>query len=191
MNFLQRTADCGYESEYYYIEQARTMIIEKKSTSYVKHRHLEEITESVVSFRPNDLSTAIKTKYLIVREALNAAVPQLLERIPDKELVEEVKRAREENATLKYVAAFYELPTFNGIRDLRTEHMGKLMTISGTVTRTTEVKPELLVGTFKCNECGSEVTDVEQQFKVTMRWWYTTEGFNYQVATVEALQPGW
>jgi len=32
----------------------------------------------------------------------------------------------------------------------------------------TEVKPELLVGTFQCNECNREVTGVEQQFKVTM-----------------------
>jgi len=91
---------------------------------------LEEIDESVVTYRPADLRTAIETRYLVIREALNAAVPQLLERIPDKELVEEVKRAHEENAGLKYVAAFYELPQFNGIRDLRTENLGKLMTIS-------------------------------------------------------------
>merc|ERR1719225_1490062 len=31
----------------------------------------------------------------------------------------------------------------------------------------TEVKPELLVGTFQCNECSREVSGVDQQFKVT------------------------
>lgn len=41
------------------------------------------------------------------------------------------------------------------------------MAITGTVTRTTEVKPELLIGTFKCEICGSSQTRIEQQFKYT------------------------
>ncbi|CAE8736100.1 unnamed protein product, partial [Polarella glacialis] len=41
------------------------------------------------------------------------------------------------------------------------------VTICGTVTRTTEVKPELLVASWQCNECNREVTGVAQQFKVT------------------------
>lgn len=45
--------------------------------------------------------------------------------------------------------------------------LGRLMSIHGTVTRTTEVKPELLLGTFKCSECGSISESVEQQFKFT------------------------
>ncbi|WP_455409866.1 hypothetical protein [Lacticaseibacillus paracasei] len=38
-----------------------------------------------------------------------------------------------------------------GIRDLRTHKIGRLVSISGTVTRTSEVRPELLYGTFTCN----------------------------------------
>jgi len=41
------------------------------------------------------------------------------------------------------------------------------MSIHGTVTRTTEVKPELLHGSFKCMECSSISTGIEQQFKFT------------------------
>ena len=41
------------------------------------------------------------------------------------------------------------------------------MSIHGTVTRTTEVKPELLLGTFKCVECSAYTPNVEQQFKFT------------------------
>ncbi len=41
------------------------------------------------------------------------------------------------------------------------------MTISGTVTRTSEVRPELFVGTFRCNLCLTTVRNVEQQFKYT------------------------
>lgn len=41
------------------------------------------------------------------------------------------------------------------------------MSISGTVTRTSEVRPELLLGTFSCEMCRTEITGVEQQFKYT------------------------
>ena len=38
---------------------------------------------------------------------------------------------------------------------------------AGTVTRTSEVRPELFMGCFRCLECGTLVRDVEQQFKFT------------------------
>jgi DNA replication licensing factor MCM6 len=47
----------------------------------------------------------------------------------------------------------YNLATINNIRELKTGNLGRLMSIHGTVTRTTEVKPELMNGTFKCLEC--------------------------------------
>ena len=44
---------------------------------------------------------------------------------------------------------------------------GHLIAISGTVTRTSEVRPELLFGAFKCEDCGTVMKDVEQEFKYT------------------------
>jgi DNA replicative helicase MCM subunit Mcm2 (Cdc46/Mcm family) len=44
------------------------------------------------------------------------------------------------------------------------------MAVSGVVTRTSEVRPELLEGTFKCLDCGTIIRDVQQQFKYTQVW---------------------
>ena len=41
------------------------------------------------------------------------------------------------------------------LRDLKTALVGKLTTISGTVTRTSEVRPELLKGSFDCEMCST------------------------------------
>lgn len=41
------------------------------------------------------------------------------------------------------------------------------MTITGTITRTTEVRPELIQGSFLCMLCNKEIGDIEQQFKYT------------------------
>lgn len=67
----------------------------------------------------------------------------------------------------QFQVAFNNLPIVMGIRDLRTEKIGKLISIGGTVTRTSEVRPELVFGTFVCEECKTIVRDVEQQFKYT------------------------
>lgn len=45
--------------------------------------------------------------------------------------------------------------------------VGALVSFSGTVTRTSEVRPELLWGRFTCGECGAVSAPVEQQFKYT------------------------
>lgn len=59
------------------------------------------------------------------------------------------------------------MPQINKIRELKTLSLGRLMSIHGTITRTTEVKPELMLGSFKCTECGSLNPNIEQQFKFT------------------------
>jgi DNA replication licensing factor MCM6 len=45
--------------------------------------------------------------------------------------------------------------------------VGALSSFSGTVTRTSEVRPELLWGRFTCEECGTLSQPIEQQFKYT------------------------
>ena len=42
-----------------------------------------------------------------------------------------------------------------------------LLAWTGTVTRTTEVRPELYLGTFRCQKCSQVVRNVEQQFVLT------------------------
>ena len=66
-----------------------------------------------------------------------------------------------------FYLGFYNLAGMNSLRSLRSEHIGKLISIHGTVTRTTEVKPELQYGVFRCLECNHETDNVEQQYKFT------------------------
>lgn len=42
------------------------------------------------------------------------------------------------------------------VRDAKAEYIGKLITIKGIVTRTTEVKPMITVATYTCDQCGAE-----------------------------------
>jgi len=42
------------------------------------------------------------------------------------------------------------------VRDVKSEQMGKLVTVRGVVTRSTEVKPMMVVATYTCDQCGAE-----------------------------------
>lgn len=64
-----------------------------------------------------------------------------------------------------FTLAFYNLPLISRVRQLRTEQIGKLLSISGTVTRTSEVRPELSLATFICEACNTVVPNVEQIFR--------------------------
>jgi DNA replication licensing factor MCM6 len=66
-----------------------------------------------------------------------------------------------------FFIGFYNLPLVSGIRDLRMNKIGQLLSISGTVTRTSEVRPELHFGTFTCQACKAVIKDVQQQFRYT------------------------
>jgi DNA replication licensing factor MCM6 len=66
-----------------------------------------------------------------------------------------------------YFMAFYNYNEIDNIRDLKSEKIGKLMALSGTITKATEVRPELVTGTFVCEVCKAKVRDVQQQFRYT------------------------
>lgn len=66
-----------------------------------------------------------------------------------------------------YWLSIFNLPTVRKLRDLRSEQIGMLSAISGTVTRTSEVRPELLIASFSCTMCDSPFNNVEQQFRYT------------------------
>lgn len=44
----------------------------------------------------------------------------------------------------------------SSIREVKAEHIGKLVTVRGIVTRCTEVKPMMIVATYTCDRCGAE-----------------------------------
>ena len=51
------------------------------------------------------------------------------------------------------------------IRNLRSEHIGKFVSLDGVVRRASEVKPEVSVAIFQCPDCGNKI-NVEQTERV-------------------------
>lgn len=67
----------------------------------------------------------------------------------------------------QYFCALHNLPHTLPVRMLKTDRIGRLTAVTGTVTRTSDVRPELLVGTFRCNKCGLLAQGIAQQYHYT------------------------
>ncbi len=64
----------------------------------------------------------------------------------------------------KLIPRFKNLPEsfFVRIRNIRAEHLGKLICIDGIVRRASEVRPEIGIAIFECPDCGSRI-EVKQE----------------------------
>jgi DNA replication licensing factor MCM6 len=110
-----------------------------------------------------DLADAILTEFSRFEPFLRKAIQQFAQdQCPD--------RYMDSDSTAKsviYFLAMYNLPFVLPIRKLKTSRIGHLTSVSGTVTRTSEVRPELLEGIFRCNKCGLLSSPIIQQYYFT------------------------
>ncbi|KAF7121035.1 hypothetical protein RHSIM_Rhsim13G0136200 [Rhododendron simsii] len=138
--------------ELFYESEIEAMRPSESNTMFIDFSHV---------MRFNDLlQKAISDEYLRFEPYLKNAC---------KRFVMEQKPTfiTDDNPNKDVNVAFFNLPLLKRLRDLATADIGKLVSVSGVVTRTSEVRPELLQGTFKCLECGNVIKNVEQQFKYT------------------------
>lgn len=52
------------------------------------------------------------------------------------------------------------------VRDLRAEHLGKLIAVKGLVKKTTEVRPRIVEAVFQCNVCGAFLREPQDEHLV-------------------------
>lgn len=151
-----------------YIAQLHAMKAYDLSTVYVDYQHLltrengvlaSAITEQYYRFNP----------FLIkgLRRVIKRHVPELLRGASAVPGMETESGESAGSRSKVFQISFYNLPVVRRIRELRAEDIGALMTISGTVTRTSEVRPELYMAAFTCDVCKTTVEGVEQTFKFT------------------------
>lgn len=177
--FIEEFVDDGADDDEWqgkiYLAQIESMRVFEYSTLYVDYQHLVGRENGV-------LATAILEQYYRfypfllrgLRRLLKKYAPSLLymnllgnndSDKPDDSL-STTSGGNTANERV-FQISFFNLPVTHRIRDIRTEKIGSLMSISGTVTRTSEVRPELHRGSFTCTMCRAVVDGVEQVFKYT------------------------
>ncbi|KAL2006286.1 hypothetical protein VTN00DRAFT_9940 [Thermoascus crustaceus] len=178
-------------SDKYYIAQIHGMRKFGLSTLYVDFTHLtsldnqilaEAISNQYYRFQPfltkalHNLIAKYEPEYFAAHRQISSVSSQASSSVmaanasvsdnPDLERSIREK-TRHQQTDRVFSLAFYNLPLVSRLRQLRTSQIGKLLSVSGTVTRTSEIRPELSLGTFICEECKTPCTNVEQTFKYT------------------------
>ncbi|KAG8993110.1 MCM DNA helicase complex subunit mcm6 [Tulasnella sp. JGI-2019a] len=157
-----RTDDMDAPEDSPYIAQIYAMKEYGLTTLFVDWGHLMN--------RDEVLAQAIEGQYYRFLPFLQRALQNLVREFTPEYLYLDSTSNATNSTTLQtrdFTLGFHSLPVVSAIRDMRTLQIGHLIAVSGTVTRTSEVRPELVWGTFVCEECKGRVTDVEQQFKYT------------------------
>mmetsp|Transcript_30429 Transcript_30429/g.62140 ORF Transcript_30429/g.62140 Transcript_30429/m.62140 type:complete len:844 (+) Transcript_30429:328-2859(+) len=132
------------------------------STICVNFRHL-------LSYDP-DLADAIESEYVRFEPYLRRATKEfILSNHPELDPSNDGGGGggHSRNQVRTYFVALYNAPTVLPVRALRTGTIGRFTSVSGTVTRTSDVRPELLVGSFRCRKCGLLAPDILQQYHLT------------------------
>ena len=114
------------------------MVKGKRTTMYIDYNHL-------VNFEPFELCEIIGQEYYKYEAVLGKAVFNFL-----FSFNKDYARGKQ------FQVSFYNLHSIEDIRNLKTDRLGQLLSISGTLTKTSEVRPELYIGHFKCNNCGHD-----------------------------------
>lgn len=56
------------------------------------------------------------------------------------------------------------------IRNIRAEHIGKLLTVDGIVKRASEVRPEISEIVFECQECGQRINVIQDKQEKAVKY---------------------
>ncbi|KAI1452765.1 MCM-domain-containing protein [Annulohypoxylon moriforme] len=169
----------------FYVAQIHGMRIYQLSTFYVNYNH-------IASYQNGGLANAINTQYYRFLPFLTNALHNMIAKYEPQYFREHRQATTSSNQTTSgasnigsgsqseqgnktanqqtdklFSIAFYNLPLVSRVRALRAKNIGQLLSISGTVTRTSEVRPELSLATFLCENCRSVIPNVEQTFRYT------------------------
>ncbi|KAI4466471.1 dna replication licensing factor mcm family member [Holotrichia oblita] len=158
-----------------YCEQLTKLAHREKSAMYVElddlHDYDPELADVVVnnsrryvnmlSDIVQELLPTFKEHDVVAKDALDVYIEHRLmmenrarqpneQRNPQNKFPSELMRRYEiyfkESSTCKIVP----------IREVKAEHIGKLVTVRGIVTRCGDVKPMMCVATYTCDQCGAE-----------------------------------
>ncbi|CCG82654.1 DNA replication licensing factor mcm6 [Taphrina deformans PYCC 5710] len=164
---INPTPTASTQNEKFYIAQIHAMKQFELTTIYIDYEHLAKFDDGV-------LAEAIVAQYYRFSPFLVSGLHNQIQKLEPAYFSTQINSrtgsstASSKAATEKsFAIAFYNMQNISKIRDLRTERIGRLLSVSGTVTRTSEVRPELSRATFTCEECRSVVTNVEQVFRYT------------------------
>jgi len=135
-----------------FFEQIETMLFTGSNTLYVNFEDLIQFSD--------ELADIIEEQFVRVDFFIRESISEFIKKNFYKTVYSQT------SFNLKFSVGFFNFPNLRAIKSLGCPNIGKLMSISGIVSRVTEPQLELSIGTFECtNEnCKFIFKKVDQKF---------------------------
>lgn len=158
MNFSQSTPNADLKPKY--LDEALELVKPERNTLFVDFRDLINFDQDLA----NDITTDFYRFLPYLCRALSSFINDELHKKQEQldHLTANVL------ANKDFYVGFYGFPNRTKLRELRASKCAQLVKIVGQVVRTHSVHPELISAAFECIDCGTEILNVEQQFKYTL-----------------------
>nr|XP_027198794.1 DNA replication licensing factor MCM6-like [Dermatophagoides pteronyssinus] len=143
-----------------YYDETLALIKPERNTLFVDYRDLVNYNQNLA----NDIKTDFYRFYPYLCRALVSFIND--EKQQTMEGMDQITSRLIMNK--EFYIGFYGIAERTKLRSLRAIKCSQLVKIVGQVVRTHSVHPELISGTFECMDCGTEIPNVEQQFKYTL-----------------------
>ena len=147
-----------------YLARVAKMVSDDSTLLNIDFKHL-------LNYQSGILADAISEQFYRFLPCLQNALRHIVAQHQPQFLRSAVSSAGSDEASKiierDFQISFYNLSTIHRIREMKAENIGMLLAISGTVTRTSEIRPELYKAAFRCGLCKSLISNVEQTFKYT------------------------
>jgi DNA replication licensing factor MCM6 len=146
-----------------YVQQLERMVTdEESSTVRVDFFELDAFD--------GELALAVESEYYRFEPCVRAGAKRAYREVRARVTTGEDRRPGQADPVdaKTFFVAFRNLKSApEKLRDLRCDKIGTLVQCRAVVTRTSDVRPELLSGSFLCLKCGLEAPEVPQQMRYT------------------------
>ena len=143
-------------AEAYYIQALTEMSERSAKTLFVSLTHIRDYNEQLEAIIVKDYNRYEP----VLSEVLYEAMKEYQPNHPDLDVSSRFRDAgassivpQQQTEYNVFQVSVHKLDRLEGLRACKTERLGQLMRISGTVTRTSQVRPELIAATFWCADC--------------------------------------
>mmetsp|Transcript_9724 Transcript_9724/g.23743 ORF Transcript_9724/g.23743 Transcript_9724/m.23743 type:complete len:806 (-) Transcript_9724:21-2438(-) len=164
---LTTDADAENAPVRYYEAIARRLVGEQAHTTLlVKWEHISTEVGNWEDLQDDhEIIVAVlkRRKYDSVSGHINAAAMEYL-----KEHENPDERGRHGSITTRAInAAILNFAKPQTVRQIRMSMLGQLLMVSGTCTRVSDIKTEVVEGSFTCDDCNADAGMVHQQYRFT------------------------
>jgi replicative DNA helicase Mcm len=166
------------------MEEGKRQDLTTKFRNFLEKKYQKALAKAAEQNRALEVDFSVLDKY-------SPEMGDMLLQEPDKisEIAEEA--VNQIYADLKMKVRFFNLPELTNIRDLRSRHIARFVSVEGTVRRASEIRPEIMATLWECLDCGDIIRQPRKGAFISRPWQCTCGKKEFKQVDSEKIDTRW